>query len=65
MGTRSLTRAKAVKDDEFYTRPNAIFDELSYWDSGYFKGKIVYLPCDEGEKSAFWNYLLVSYRQKG
>lgn len=55
MGTHSLTRAKAVKDDEFYTFYGDVDKELSEWEE-YFVDKKIYLPCDNGHNSEFFNW---------
>jgi len=56
-GTKNvnLNKAKALKDDEFYTLYEDIEKEVQdYQDQ--FKDKIVYLNCDDPEFSNFWKY---------
>ena len=54
MPNDSLNKAKAQKNDEFYTRLEDVEAELSQY-TQYFKDKIIYLPCDNSN-SAFWLY---------
>ena len=55
MNSLNLNRAKAIKNDEFYTRMQDIVDEVSHY-KNQFKNKIVYCNCDDPEKSNFWKY---------
>ena len=48
----SLSRAKANKEDEFYTQLKDVERELKHYRK-HFKGKIVYLNCDDPKVSAF------------
>lgn len=60
MKNSNLSRAKAEKNDEFYTRYEDIEIELSHYPSKYFKDKIIYLPCDvaiEGDKVPKSNFV--------
>lgn len=42
----NLHRAKAAKNDEFYTQLSDIEAELSHYPKEIFRDKVVYLPCD-------------------
>lgn len=46
MKNSNLSKAKAEKNDEFYTRLEDIEIELSHYPAKYFKDKTIYLPCD-------------------
>lgn len=52
---RNLHAAKAVKNDEFYTRLEDIENELKHY-ACYFKGKTVYCNCDDYRFSNFVKY---------
>lgn len=56
MGIAHLQRARAVKDDEFYTLYEDIEKELVHY-KDYLAGKSVYCCCDNPEVSNFWKYL--------
>ena len=51
----NLNKAKANKNDEFYTLYEDIERELSYY-MDHFKDKIIYCNCDNPEWSNFWKY---------
>lgn len=55
MANGALNKAKTAQKDEFYTRLEDIERELTYY-TGHFKGKTVYLNCDNPEISNFWKY---------
>ena len=59
---RSLIKAAAAKNDEFYTRYEDINAEVMKY-RRYFKDKIVYLPCDDpaGKKSKFWTFFVDNF----
>ena len=42
---KSLTSAKAKKDDEFYTQLGDIENELKHY-KHYFQNKVVFCNCD-------------------
>lgn len=42
----NLTKAKKVKNDEFYTQLSDIEKELSHYDPAIFKDKVIYCPMD-------------------
>lgn len=58
----NLTTAKKVKNDEFYTRYEDIEAEVMKYRK-QFKGKIVYLPCDDPaeKKSEFWSFFVNNF----
>jgi hypothetical protein len=64
MGSNAnIHRAKAARNDEFYTRLEDIEKELSYY-KDYFKDKVVYLNCDS-ERSNFWTYFVDNFEELG
>ncbi len=71
MGANSLHRAKANKNDEFYTRYGDVaFFLKHFWknaDDSYFKGKRIYLPCDglTMRESQFLEYFKAFLPQMG
>ena len=58
----NLHAAKKEKNDEFYTRYEDIEAEVMKYRK-QFKGKIVYLPCDDPaeKKSAFWSFFVNNF----
>lgn len=48
---KNLHSAKKKKNDEFYTTYDTISKELVNYSTDYFKGKIVYCPCDIADDS--------------
>ena len=58
----NLSRAKKVKNDEFYTRYEDIESEVMKYRK-QFKGKVVYLPCDDPaeKKSEFWSFFVNNF----
>lgn len=58
----NLHKAKRMKKDEYYTAMNEIEAELSNYG---FKGKKVYLPCDDYRKSNFWRYFYDNFDKLG
>lgn len=58
----NLTKAKNAKNDEFYTRYEDVETEIMKYRK-QFKGKIVYLPCDDPieKKSAFWTFFVNNF----
>ncbi|MCS4487595.1 adenine-specific methyltransferase EcoRI family protein [Streptococcus sciuri] len=63
-GNNSLTRAKADKEDEFYTQISDIEKELKHYTS-HFKGKHVFCNCDDPEESSFWRYFTLNFKRLG
>lgn len=64
MANGALNRAKAVRKDEFYTIYEDIEQELKYYKQ-HFKGKTVYLNCDNPEVSNFWRYFIDHFEELG
>lgn len=52
----NLTKAKAAKNDEFYTQYSDIEAELSHYEVKHFADRVVYLPCDDWHLSQFIKY---------
>lgn len=61
MSNRNLTRARKVKNDEFYTPKEAVETEVSRYHKP-LTGKAIYCNCDDPITSRFWKYF---YRQFG
>ena len=61
MAIAHLNKARAVKNDEFYTQPSDVARGMAQFtdrDPDVFRGKTVLLPCDDPEWSAFTACLL-------
>lgn len=55
----NLSAAKKAKNDEFYTQKADIEAELLHPDyAAHFRGKTVYLNCDDPEESEFWKFFM-------
>lgn len=61
---RSLGDAKAAKDDEFYTQLTDIEKELKHYKK-HFKGKVVFLNCDDPRESEFFHYFSYNFEKLG
>lgn len=61
---KNLTEAKTSKKDEFYTQLSDIEKELKHYKE-YFKGKVVFLNCDDPEESNFWKYFALNFKFLG
>jgi hypothetical protein len=61
---KNLTEAKTSKKDEFYTQLSDIEKELLHYKE-YFKGKVVFLNCDDPEESNFWKYFDLNFKFLG
>lgn len=59
-----LKKAKALKNDEFYTQLSDIEKELRHYKE-HFKGKVVFCNCDDPEDSNFWNYFALNFEFLG
>ena len=55
----SLSRAKVNREDEFYTQR-----ELKHYRK-HFKGKVVYLNCDDPRVSAFFHFFSCNFEKFG
>ena len=57
---KSLTSAKAKKDDEFYTQLGDIENELKHY-KHYFQNKVVFCNCDDPYESNFFKYFAMNF----
>ncbi|NOR84666.1 hypothetical protein GQ473_00970, partial [archaeon] len=55
MSNAQLHKAKAAKNDEFYTCLEDIENELQHYEE-QFKDKVIYCNCDNPEWSKFYTY---------
>lgn len=60
----NLHKAKAAKNDEFYTRLEDIEKELEHY-TEHFKGKVVYCNCDDANRSNFFKYFSTNFQKLG
>ncbi len=60
----SLSRAKTNKEDEFYTQIEDVERELKHYRK-HFKGKVVYLNCDDPRVSAFFHFFSYNFEKFG
>lgn len=68
MANETLSKAKAEKNDEFYTQYHDIEREVEAYleyDPNVFKGKTVLLPCDDPEWSNFTRYFAQNFERLG
>ena len=68
MANETLSKAKEVKNDEFYTQYHDIEREIEAYleyDPNVFKGKTVLLPCDDPEWSNFTRYFAQNFERLG
>ena len=68
MANDSLGKARAAKNDEFYTQYADIEKEMSAYlefDSDVFRDKVVLLPCDDPEWSNFTKYFAQNFEKLG
>ncbi|GAB3754362.1 adenine-specific methyltransferase EcoRI family protein [Zhihengliuella somnathii] len=59
---RHLNAAKGAKQDEFYTQLSDIEKELRHYRK-HFKGKVVYLNCDDPRESQFFHYFSYNFEK--
>lgn len=59
-----LHKAKAAKNDEFYTLFEVVNEELKYY-RDYFKGKTVFCNCDDPEYSNFYKWFHLNFNELG
>lgn len=67
-GNRTLNKAKAAKQDEFYTQYVDIEKEVAAYleyDPDTFRGKVVYCNCDDPFESNFFKYFAVNFNRLG
>jgi hypothetical protein len=65
---RTLSMAKAAKQDEFYTQYVDIQKEVEAYlefDPGTFRGKVVYSNCDDPFESNFFKYFAANFNKLG
>lgn len=60
----NLHSARRAKNDEFYTRIEDVEAELWHYRE-HFRGKTVYLNCDDPRWSAFWRYFCLQFDTLG
>ena len=63
-----LSKAKASKNDEFYTQYSDIQAELNAYieyDPDVFRGKVILLPCDDPEWSNFTKFFAQNFERFG
>lgn len=60
----SLYRAKINKEDEFYTQLEDVERELKHYRK-HFRGKVVYLNCDDPRVSAFFHFFSYNFAKFG
>ncbi len=68
MSNSSMTKARAAKDDEFYTQKAYIENEMNAYiayDPDVFRGKTVLLPCDDPERSKFTEFFCDKFDEFG
>ena len=64
MKNKNLIKAKAVKNDEFYTRLEDVAEEVENY-LKHFKGKTVYCNCDDPAESNFTKYFFDNFHRIG
>ena len=60
----NLNKAKAAKNDEFYTQLTDVSNELMHYKQN-FKDKTVLCNCDDTTLSAFWKYFHLNFSAIG
>ncbi len=64
----NLSNAKKAKNDEFYTQYHDIEKEMNAYldfDADIFRGKTIFLPCDDPEWSNFTRYFAQNFARLG
>lgn len=64
MAHDNLASAKKAKNDEFYTQLADIENELKYY-KDQFRGKVVFLNCDDPYESNFFKYFAGNFKHLG
>lgn len=64
MGNKNLRQARKAKNDEFYTQLSTIENEVMHYRK-HFKGKTVYLNCDDPRESNFFHYFSYNFERLG
>jgi len=68
MANSNLTSAKKAKNDEFYTQYHDIQKEIAAYleyNADVFRGKTVFLPCDDPEWSSFTKFFAQNFQNFG
>ena len=68
MANANLKKAKAAKNDEFYTQYSDIQKEINAYldfNPNVFKGKTILLPCDDPEWSNFTKFFAQNFQRFG
>lgn len=68
MANSNLTEAQRAKNDEFYTQYHDIEKEISAYlefNPDVFRGKTIFLPCDDPEWSNFTKYFAQNFERFG
>lgn len=60
----NLTKAKKVKDDEFYTQIADIENEMKHYRK-HFKRQTIFMNCDDPEWSNFWKFFVNNFHLLG
>lgn len=60
----SLVGARRAREDEFYTQLSDIERELKHYKQ-HFKGKVIYLNCDDPRVSNFFHYFSYNFEKLG
>ncbi len=63
-GNRTLSSAKAAKQDEFYTQLSDIANELKHYKE-HLRGKVVLCNCDDPYESNFFQYFALNFNTLG
>lgn len=64
MGNSNLRESRKAKNDEFYTQLSTIENEIMHYRE-HFKGKTVYLNCDDPRESNFFHYFSYNFEKLG
>lgn len=64
MANANLSKAKKVKNDEFYTQLTDVAKEVTHYKE-HFKDKIVLCNCDDPTWSSFWKYFHLNFQELG
>lgn len=63
-GNRTLSSARAAKQDEFYTQMADIANELKHY-RAHLRGKTVLCNCDDPYESHFFQYFALNFNTLG
>lgn len=64
MANKELSKAKNDKKDEFYTQLEDINAEMIHYEE-QFKGKTIFMNCDDPTWSNFWRYFHLEFERLG